>query len=318
LAYQVPFDRDEQVEYGVAETMSPMVRRVVARNPGRFTFHGTGTFILGRGRVAVIDPGPDLPEHVAALTRNLDGETVTHLVVTHTHRDHSPACAPLKALTGAPTYGFGPHGSGRVGRGEEVEEGADRDFDPDVRVRDGDVVAGDGWTLECVHTPGHTSNHVCYGFRQERTLFCGDHVMGWNTTIVSPPDGDMGAYMASLRRLLERDDALYRPTHGPAIGSPQAYVEAYLHHREDREAEILRRVDAGVARIHEMVEEIYRELPMPMHGAAARQVFATVVHLVERGVLICEGVPALDSDYVRGSGKRARGGPADGQAPSPR
>ena len=191
MTIKIPYVRDMTFEYGKADRVSPMIRRVVAGNPSAFTFHGTGTYIVGHGAVAVIDPGPLLDSHVDALVRALGPERVTHIVITHTHRDHSPAARPLKQATGAPTYGFGPHGSGRADGGGEVEEGADRDFVPDVRVRDGDRIEGDGWTLEAVHTPGHTSNHLCYALLEENALFPGDHVMGWSTTVVSPPDGDM-------------------------------------------------------------------------------------------------------------------------------
>ena len=186
--------------------MTPLIRRVVARNPSPFTFKGTGTYIVGHGKVAVIDPGPDISAHVEALLAALRGETVTHILVTHTHLDHSPAAAAIKQATGAKTYGFGPHGSGRdedrTGVGGVTEEGGDRDFVPDVVMRDGDAVAGPGWRLAAVHTPGHTSNHLCFALPQERTLFSGDHVMGWSTSVIAPPDGDMAAYMRSLDKLL--------------------------------------------------------------------------------------------------------------------
>ena len=192
---------------------------MIARNPSPFTFHGTGTYVVGHGRVAVIDPGPALGDHIEALAGGLRGETITHVLVTHTHRDHSPGCALLRRFSAAPTYGFGPHGSGRPKAGEEVEvvevveEGADFEFKPDIEVRDGDVIECDGFSFECVHTPGHTSNHVCYRLREERALFCGDHVMGWSTTIVSPPDGHMGTLHresgAVARR--RRSDVLAHP-----------------------------------------------------------------------------------------------------------
>ena len=235
----IRFNRDLDFEYGVLETVAPSVRRMIARNPSPFTFHGTGTYVVGRGRVAVIDPGPALEDHIEALARALRGETVTHVLVTHTHRDHSPGCALLRRFTPAPTYGFGPHGSGRsrggtTVAGEEVEEGADFEFEPDVAVRDGDAVECDGFSFECVHTPGHTSNHVCYRLREERALFCGDHVMGWSTTIVSPPDGHMGDYLASLERLLAGDDRTYWPTHGASIRDPGPFVELLIEHRHRR------------------------------------------------------------------------------------
>ena len=218
--------------------MAPGIRRIVARNPSPFTFRGTGTYVVGDGEVAVIDPGPDLDEHVAALLAGLSGEQVTHILITHTHRDHSPAAAALKAATGAPTYGFGPHAGGKRGD-PAVEEGGDWDFTPDVTVHDGDAIAGAGWRFEAVHTPGHTSNHLCFALPDQGILFSGDHVMGWSTSVIAPPDGDMSAYMASLDKLLGRRDAVYWPTHGPAITEPQAHVRAFVAHRREREAGIL-------------------------------------------------------------------------------
>ena len=217
----IPYVRDLTFYYGVVDQVSPLIRRVIARNPSPFTFYGTGTYIVGRGEVAVIDPGPLLHDHVLALEAALAGERVSHILITHTHSDHSPAAAPLKAATGAPTYGFGPHGSGRPEADVRVEEDGDRDFRPDHEIRDGAVLEGPGWRLEAVHTPGHTSNHLCFALAEERALFTGDHVMGWSTSVISPPDGDMQAYLRALRRLLERDDATYWPTHGPPITQPR-------------------------------------------------------------------------------------------------
>src|SRR5579864_5559789 len=199
MAVEIPFRREVTFDYGIADRVSPLIRRVVARNPSPFTFKGTGTYIVGHGQVAVIDPGPDLAAHVDAILDALRGETVTHIVVTHTHLDHSPAAAALKQATGAKTYGFGPHGSGRAedrtGVGGVTEEGGDHAFRPDIAMREGDAVQRPGWRLEAVHTPGHTSNHLCFALAEERALFSGDHVMGWSTSVIAPPDGDMRAYM---------------------------------------------------------------------------------------------------------------------------
>lgn len=297
-AEPIPFNRHYPFEYGVVQVVAPGIRRVVARNPSPFTFHGTGTFIVGTGEVAIIDPGPDLDEHVAALLRAVRGERVTHLVVTHTHRDHSPACRAVQAKTGAPTYGYGPHGSGRIDAGVKVEEGGDPDFEPDVRVAHGDLIEGTGWSLECVYTPGHTSNHVCYQFREQRALFTGDHVMGWNTSIISPPDGDLEQYLASLDRLLDRDDLTYWPTHGPSVDDPKPYVRAYRQHRLDRAAQVLDCLAEGMHTIEAMVPSMYRALPTRMHPAASRSVFATLIYLVGRGEVSCEGRLAADARYV--------------------
>lgn len=295
----IPFNRDYPFQYASVETLAPGVRRVVARNPGPFTFHGTATFILGEGEVVVIDPGPADPAHVDALLRAIAGERVTHILVTHTHRDHSPATTSLKQATGAPSYAYGPHGAGKLEQGVQVEEGGDMSFAPDHRVRDAQILEAQGMSFECVYTPGHTSNHMCYAHRETGTLFSGDHVMGWNTTIVSPPDGDMGHYMASLDKLLARDERLYRPTHGPAIEDPVPYVQSYKAHRLQREEEIMQCLANGVHRISAMVPRMYKDLPHRMHSAAARSVFSTVLYLLEQGRVRCEGELAVDAHFER-------------------
>ncbi len=297
MSAEIPFVREDDVDYGASQPLSPLVRRVIAENPGPFTYNGTGTFIVGGRDVAVIDPGPDLATHVDALLTALDSVRVSHILVTHTHRDHSPAARLLKKKTGAPTYGFGPHGSGRPESGGQIEEGADHDFSPDHTLRHGDIVEGDAWSFEAVHTPGHTSNHLCFALREEKTLFTGDHVMGWSTTVIVPPDGDMQAYMRSLRLLLKRDDKIYRPCHGPAITAPKPFVEAYIAHREEREAQILACLENDQATIANMVEVMYADVPAFLHPAAQRSVHAHLVHMVETGRARCDGPPALESAY---------------------
>lgn len=295
---QIPFRRELDFKYGEAAVLSPLIRRVIAENPGPFTLYGTGTYIIGRGDVAVIDPGPADPAHIDAIARATEGERITHMLVTHTHNDHSPGCTLLREVCDAPTYAYGPHGAGKHEQGVAVEEGGDMAFVPDRRVKHGDVIEGDGWSFECLYTPGHTSNHICYSLREERALFTGDHVMGWSTSIVSPPDGDMASYMASLNLLLERDDAVYWPTHGPAILAPRPHVEAFVAHRRERELQIEACLADGVHRITDMVPTMYRELPTFMHPAAARSVFAAMIHLVERGVVTCEGPLSVDAAYA--------------------
>jgi glyoxylase-like metal-dependent hydrolase (beta-lactamase superfamily II) len=301
MATEIPFNRDFACEYGIAETLSPLVRRVVARNPSPFTFKGTGTYIIGHGKVAVIDPGPDLADHVAALLDALRGESVTHILITHTHLDHSPASAAVKRATGARTYGYGRHGSGRAedraGVGGKTEEGGDHDFVPDVHLRDGDAVTGPGWRLAAIETPGHTSNHLSFHLAEENTLFSGDHVMGWSTSVVAPPDGDMAAYMRSLEKLLMREDALYRPTHGPVIADPRPYVAAFIAHRNERSAAILARLAAGDRTIDAIVREVYRGLDPRLVQAAGRSVLAHLVHLVEEGRVLSDGPPRLDASF---------------------
>ncbi len=294
----IPFVRDIEFEYGAVAELTPLIRRVVARNPSAFTFHGTGTYILGHGNVAVIDPGPLDDAHVEALCQAIEGETVTHILITHTHLDHSPAAAPFKRITGAPTYGFGPHGGARGA--PAVEEGGDWDFVPDHVVGHGDVIEGGSWTAEAVHTPGHTSNHLCFALREEKALFSGDHVMGWSTSVVSPPDGDMGDYLASLRLLLAREDSIYWPTHGPPITAPHLHVEAFLGHRAGRERQILAALADGRNTIPEMVVAMYADIDPGLHRAAGRSVLSHLIHMVGDGRVACEGAPGADSRYTAG------------------
>jgi glyoxylase-like metal-dependent hydrolase (beta-lactamase superfamily II) len=293
----IPFNRSFDVPYEKKLPVSPLIARVLTENPGPFTFKGTGVYIVGDRDVAVIDPGPDMPSHVDALRRALDGRRVSHILVTHTHNDHSPAAKPLKEWSGAKTYAFGPHGSGKAEEGVVVEEGGDMAFMPDVRVKDGDVISGDGFTFECVYTPGHTSNHMCFALKEEKALFTGDHVMGWSTTVVTPPDGDMAAYMASLRKLLARDDAILYPTHGAPITDPKPFLRAYIDHRLEREAQIIACLRDGIETIPEMVARMYADVDKRLHPAAARSVLAHLIQLAGEGRVVVEGT---------GSGARYR------------
>ena len=297
---QIPYRRELEFDYGSVSQIAPGIRRVIANNPGPFTFHGTGTYILGTGNVAVIDPGPDDEEHIGAILAALDGETISHILVTHTHMDHSPGCRPLQALTGAPTYAYGPHGAGKLEQGVQVEEGGDMDFAPDHLVKHGDIIQGGDWTVECVYTPGHTSNHMCFALQEQKALFTGDHVMGWSTSIISPPDGDMAAYMRSLELLLERDDAVYWPTHGPSIIDPKTHVRAYIAHRIEREGQILKCIDEGTHSIRDMVPLMYRDTPEFMYPAAARSVLAAMENLLRKNQVVADGgEPSMDSVYRR-------------------
>jgi glyoxylase-like metal-dependent hydrolase (beta-lactamase superfamily II) len=293
-AGSIPFNRELEFEYGVASRLTPLVRRVVANNPSSFTLHGTNSYIVGHGEVAVIDPGPEDEVHTRSLLAALKGEKISHILVTHTHTDHSPGARSLAHATGAPV--IGAHAR-PIDDGAKTVEAGEKDFSPDIELADGDSISGDGWTLSAVHTPGHMSNHHCFALAEENALFSGDHVMGWNTTIVSPPDGNMREYFASLNICLERDDAVYHPGHGPAIGSPKSFVQAYLDHRRMREEEITRCLEDGVGTITEMVRRMYTHLPETMYGAAARSVFAHMEHMVESGRAACDGTPAVDSSY---------------------
>jgi glyoxylase-like metal-dependent hydrolase (beta-lactamase superfamily II) len=271
--------------YGRLMARSPLVRRLLAPNPSAFSYTGTGTFVVGQGTVAVIDPGPDDPAHIAALIATLAGETVSHIVVTHTHKDHSPAAPALKAATGAMIIGCAP--LVLADDGPRADAGFDATYAPDAVMADGDSISGGegagSWTLTAVATPGHTSNHLCFALLQEKALFTGDHVMGWSTTVVSPPDGDMTDYMASLRKLLDRDDAVYHPTHGEPVTEPQRFVRGLITHRKQRENQILRLLGEGTTAIPAMVAVMYAMVDKRLHPAAERSVLAHLIDLQAQG-----------------------------------
>ncbi len=318
----ITHNRDFTPTYHKMEELSPLVRRVVAENPNPFTFTGTGTYVIGRGEVAVIDPGPALAAHLGEIVSGLDdGEVVTKILVTHTHTDHTAGVNDLVARTGATTYGFGPHGD--VPDEDPLEkvtfdeyftaeesaefkkawdetppelrsEGADQDFLPDVAVGDGDTISGDGWTVEVVHTPGHTSNHVCFALVEEGLLFTGDHVMGWATSVISPPDGDLFDYMNSLEKLLDRSDVRYWPTHGPAIDNPHDYVRSFIEHRRNREAQIVTALNAGPSDIKSIVPDMYAAVDKRLWRAAANSVYSHLLSLHREGkVSVSGGTPNL-------------------------
>lgn len=266
---------------GRVERLGNRIRRVLAPNPSPFTYTGTQTYIIGAGEVAVIDPGPDLPDHVEALISALAGERVAAILCTHTHRDHSPASRPLAAATGAPIVGCAP--LVLEDEGPRADESFDRDYRPDRILADGERIAAQGWTIEAVATPGHTSNHLCLALVEQGALFTGDHVMGWSTSVVAPPDGDMADYMASLERLLERGDRLYYPAHGPAVEDPHAHVRRLIEHRWRRERQILGHLGIGEGRIAAMVEAMYADIDPRLFPAAGRSVLAHLVDLERRG-----------------------------------
>lgn len=281
------FNKPLAFRYGRLEQISPTVRRVVAPNPGPFTHYGTGVYVVGAGRVAVIDPGPGDPAHVHALVAGLGSETIDAILVTHTHRDHSPAASLLKEKTGAQIYGFGTVFLDNEGdkRTTHMEEGRDTSFSPDLELKDGDVVEGDSWRLQAMHTPGHTSDHLCYAYEAENAVFTGDHVMGWSTTVIAPPDGDMDAYIMSLEKLLHRDDAVFYPTHGAPIDSPHDFLIGLINHRHDREEQILRCLARKIETIPAIVSHLYTHIPASMHSAAALSVWAHLIALCGRGVV---------------------------------
>ncbi|MBX3593820.1 MBL fold metallo-hydrolase [Sphingomonas sp.] len=272
---------------GTATPLEPLVTRVLAANPSPFTYSGTQTYLVGTRDLAVIDPGPDLPEHIDALMRAIGERPVTAILCTHTHRDHSPASRALKAATGAPIIGCAP--LALADDGPRADAAFDRDYAPDGILADGDAVRGDGWTLHAVATPGHTSNHLCFALEETGALFTGDHVMGWSTTVVAPPDGDMSAYMDSLQRLLDRDDRVYYPAHGPAVTAPRRLVRGMMGHRRQREGQILRLLDQRIDQIPDMVERMYVGLDPRLTGAAGRSVLAHLIDLSNRGLVRAQG-----------------------------
>jgi glyoxylase-like metal-dependent hydrolase (beta-lactamase superfamily II) len=297
VAIKIPFKLEHNFEYAKLEKLTPLIRRVTARNPSGFTFHGTGTYIIGRKDVAVIDPGPLLEEHIQSLKRLLSGENITHILITHTHMDHSPAAAPLKDFWGVKTFGFGPHGGG-IGNSQNTEAGGDKDFAPDVVCKDGTIISADDWTIECVHTPGHTSNHLCFALLEENSMFTGDHVMGWSTSVIGPPDGNMTDYIKSLEKLLGRKESTYWPTHGSSIDNVREFVKAFIDHRLEREEQILSCLRQGVNVISEMIPIMYSETDPSLHPAAARSAFAAIIRLVETGRVSCDTTePKIDAEY---------------------
>ena len=318
---------DDDFTYGGVDEIVPNVRRVIAKNPSKFTYRGTGTYIIGRGDVAVVDPGPSSDKHRDALAAALEGENVRAILITHCHADHSPLAAWLKEETGAPTIAFGPHGAaveewdvgtlpddfGRAPEPEpgdedddaepKMEESTDVDFVPDRRAATGETVFESGaLRVTGIHTPGHTSNHMCFALDdgEHRSLFTGDHVMGWSTTVVSPPDGDMAAYINSLRLVAGRSDDVAIPTHGAPIPNPSRFIGQLVDHRLDRERQVVEAVGRGLTTIPDMVTELYAAVHIGLHRPAAFSVLGHIVKLVDDGTIAVEGgsQPRLDSTYV--------------------
>lgn len=295
------FDRNFAPHPGLAEEVAPGVRRVVANNPGPFTFTGTNTYLVGTRYLAVIDPGPAEDEaHYAALLRAIGAAEVSHILVTHTHRDHSPLAARLARDTGAPVLAEGPHRPARPLAQDETNPfaaSADTAFRPDHALTDGDAVEGDGWRLRAVLTPGHTANHACFALEGASVLFSGDHVMAWATSIVAPPDGAMGDYLRSLDKLIARNDRLLLPGHGGPVTPPRRCLRSLKAHRKMRERTILARLRAGDRTIPLIVEALYRSTDPRLHGAAGFSVLAHLEHLIERGLARSDGPPALNAAF---------------------
>jgi len=293
----IPFVREFDFEYGVCQPISPLIERVVADNPGPFTYTGTGVYIIGDKNVAVIDPGPAIENHKAALKKALEGRRGTHVLVTHHHIDHCPMAAPLAEEHGCQVYGYGLQTRKPVDGEVRLEAGDDLNFKPDIEICNGLKINGDGWTIEAIHTPGHTSNHMCYALREENVLFSGDHIMGWSTSVVSPPDGHMGDYLNSLENILARKFNRIIPTHGPIIENPQEFVQAYIDHRLDRERQICKALENGLTEIMQIVEHLYTEIDKRLYPAAAHSVLAHLIRLREIGRVTANGNDGLKTEY---------------------
>lgn len=296
----IPFVRDFDFAYGRTDQVSPLIQRLVAPNPGPFTFTGTGVYIVGRtepgARVAVIDPGPVDPAHEAELRAAVEGRTVSHVLVTHTHRDHVPLARPFAEKTGAVVLAARPpvretHASGGL------DEEEDADFAPDRILVGGEVIEGDGWTLEAVATPGHASNHLAFALREENALFSGDHVMGWSTTVVAPPDGNMADYMQSLDAVIARSFSTLYPTHGAPITEPEPFLQAYREHRVRRESQVLKRLEAGDETIEQMLPRLYVGIDKRLWPAAALSVLAHLIKLCREGRVAADPLPSLEARF---------------------
>ncbi|CDX28960.1 conserved hypothetical protein [Mesorhizobium plurifarium] len=298
------FDTSFDPAYGRAVAVAPDVLRVTARNPGPFTFHGTNSYLVGRDTLAVIDPGPEDDAHLETLLAAIAGRPVSHIFVSHTHRDHSPLAARLKELTGAPTLAEGPHRPARplrIGEVNPLDASADLAFVPDIVLADNALTQGDGWAIRTVLTPGHTANHAVFALEGAGTLFSADHVMAWSTSIVAPPDGAMADYMSSLDKLLAREDRMLLPGHGGPVTAPGRFMRGLKTHRKMRERAILERILAGDRTITEMVAAIYRDTDPRLHGAAGLSVLAHLEDLVARGLVTTEGDPAIDGLFSPGA-----------------
>ncbi|MBP2148829.1 MBL fold metallo-hydrolase [Xanthobacter autotrophicus DSM 597] len=302
MSDDIAFDRSFDVPSGRLDQVTPLVRRIVAPNPSPFTFTGTCSYIVGRGTVAIIDPGPDDPAHIAAVLDAVRGESVSHIVITHTHRDHSPAAKAIQAATGAPTVAEGAHRAARplaIGEVNPLDASADMDFRPDIVIPDGEAVSGPGWTLTAIATPGHCANHMAFALAEEDLVFSGDHVMAWATSIVAPPDGSMGDYIRSLERFAARTESTYLPGHGGPVRNAPVFVRDYLAHRVAREAAILRALDREVETIPDLVRGIYIGLDPRLVGAASLTVLAHLEHLVASGRVVTEGAAAITGRFRR-------------------
>lgn len=292
----IPFIKTLDFEYGVPSVVSPLVRRVVCKNPGPFTYFGTGTYIIGKGNVAVIDPGPDDQDHLDAILSATKGETISHIFVTHPHSDHSPLSRELSAKTGAKIYGI-PESKNHKQIGTQVEEGDDIGFTPDIEIIDNQEFALSGFNLKAITTPGHIDCHVCFALFEENALFSGDHIMGWSTSVIIPPDGDMSDYLESLDKVAALNFSTLYPTHGAPITEPAPFIAAYKEHRLEREAQVLDCLKNGITKISDMVPILYANVDKRLWPAASLSLLAHLIRLVKIGQAKCIGEPSLNSEY---------------------
>ncbi|WP_373235457.1 MBL fold metallo-hydrolase [Cohaesibacter celericrescens] len=297
----ISFDRSFMPNYGQAVVLAPGVRRVTCNNPGPFTFHGTNSYIIGEGKVAILDPGPADKAHIEALLQATKGETISHILISHTHSDHSPGAELLQQRCGAAIYAEGPHRPARtlhLGEINPLDASADSKLEIDHFLKNGERIEGEGWALDVLHTPGHTANHLSFALPDGSGLFSADHVMAWSTSIVAPPDGSMADYMASLKALMKRKDAVYWPGHGGIVKEPESFLLGLRAHREMREAALIDRLDAGDETIAQMVAIVYKDVDRSLHGAASLSMFAQIEYLVARGFVVCqEAIPSLSAHY---------------------
>jgi glyoxylase-like metal-dependent hydrolase (beta-lactamase superfamily II) len=296
LEFETAFDPS----YGTAVRVAEDVSRVTVNNPGPFTFHGTNSYVVGKDTLAVIDPGPEDDAHFETLMATIAGRPVSHIFVSHTHRDHSPLAARLKAATGALVVAEGPYRPARplgIGGLNPLDASNDTDFTPDLHLSDDHVVEGDGWAIRGVFTPGHAANHMAFALEGAGILFSADHVMAWATTIVAPPDGSMSDYMASLHKLLARDDRIYLPGHGGPVRKPLPFLRGLKAHRKMRERAILERLRAGDRTIPDMVAAIYRDTNPALHGAAGLSVLAHLEDLTTRGDAVADDGVSIDGVF---------------------
>ncbi len=291
------FYKEINFKYAIPNQLTPLIRRVIARNPSNFTFHGTGTYIVGKGQVAVIDPGPLIPEHINSILTSTKNEKITHIFITHTHKDHSEAANYLKEITKAKTYGFGPHAKSSYKVKDEYEESGDFSFIPDINLKDLQIIKTDNWSIQSFYTPGHCSNHLCYKLIEENRIFSGDHIMGWSTTVVSPPDGSMSDYMKSLYKISNLESKNLLPTHGPPILEPKKYIDKLIKHRIKRENKILETLASGAKDLEELLSIIYINTDKSLHKAAKRSLLAQLFFLIEKNKIKKVNISTSSSIY---------------------